>query len=111
MRITRWLSQIFDPIHFHDLNLEQINAGMQDVDVRRHWVMSVLEEIREINLRTHASLAHGELNEKFLRESGRLQGILWVLHQFSNSKTSVELNRHHNHTENQFEGVAVDPAP
>ncbi len=109
MKIPRWLSSIFEPSAFSNLNFDDIQIALQDPSVRKHWLMTMLDEVRGCHSRTHVALTQGKLHEKFVQESARLQGLDWALRQILNSKTSVELDRHHNHTGNPHEGVAVHP--
>jgi hypothetical protein len=101
------LSTLFEPSEFQNLNLDELMGALLDSDVRKHWMQAVLEEIKEANMRTHVALMNGNLNEKFVQESARLQGIDWVLRQILNSKNSVAMERHHNRTDDGLQGVAV----
>jgi hypothetical protein len=111
MNVVKWLSTLFNPSEFSNLNIDELGGALRDSDVRRHWMVSVLNEIKEINLRTHVALMNGNLTERFAQESARLQGIDWTLRQILNSKTSVAMERHHNQADDVLNGVAVHPAP
>ncbi len=104
----KWLATLFEPSEFNNLNLDELAAAMLDSDLRRHWLRAVLAEIKEGNMRTHVALMNGNLTEKFVQESARLQGIDWTLRQILNSKTSIAMERRHNRAD-ELEGVAVKP--
>lgn len=108
--MIKWLSTLFDPSIFNNLNMDELMGAMQDGDVRAHWIRSVLDEIKECNMRTHVALMNGELKDKFGQESARLMGIDWALRQILNSKTSIAMERHHNQAD-ALSGVTVKPAP
>lgn len=78
------------------MNIEDLGTALFDPAVRKHWVMTVLEEVRNINLQTHIDISNGDVTDKLIKRSARLQGILWALNQISASKTSLELERRHN---------------
>src|SRR4051812_37560211 len=105
MRFFPWLSSIFNPEYFQDLHVDSLGAALNDSGVRRHWLSSVLDEIKETNLRVHAALTNGNLTDQFVRESAKLQGIVWVLQQILNSKTSVDIERNHNPSDNAPQGL------
>jgi hypothetical protein len=107
VRFYAWLSSIFEPSEFNNLNLDELMGCLLDSDVRKHWLNAVLEEIKDANMRTHVALINGNLTDKFVQESARLQGIDWVLRQILNSKNSVSMARHHNRQADPLEGTAV----
>jgi phage terminase large subunit len=111
MKIPIWFKSIFASPEFSDIKTDDVVAALHDHAVRRHWLESVLSEVRDIHMRTHMALMNGKLDERFVQESARLQGIDWTLRQILNSKNSVELARRSNRTDDSFGGVAVAPAP
>lgn len=111
MKFIGWLSTLFEPGEFQNLHIDELLAALVDTGVRNHWMRAVLEEIKELNMRTHTALMNGNLTDRFVQESARLQGIDWTLRQILNSKNSVEMERHHNRTDDAFDGVAVQPIP
>jgi hypothetical protein len=109
VRLPAWLSQLFEPSAFNDLNINELLASLTDTSVRNHWMKAVLEEVKEINLRTHVALMNGDLGERFIQESARLQGIDWVLRQILNSQNSVAMEKRQNQTDDVLDSVAVHP--
>lgn len=106
--IPKWLSDIFAPDTMQDLDIHAILLALQEPGVRAHWLRTSLDEIRDVNLKIHRSVLQGTLYQDFERESSRLQGIIWALEQIVRSKSSMDLDRSQNHTD-QLEGVAVSP--
>ncbi len=109
MKLPFWFKSMFEAESFQNLRTDDLLIALADSNIRRHWLETVLDEVRDINLRTHTAVLNGELSKRFEQESGRLQGLDWALRQILNSKTSVELDRHHNHTDDPHAGVAVRP--
>lgn len=109
MKFIAWLSSVFLPANFNNLSIDEVMSALNDTDVRKHWMVTVLDEIKDVNLRIHAAVMEGSLTAKFAQESARLQGIDWVLRQILSSKTSVDMERHHNQTDDDLDGVAVSP--
>lgn len=106
MKIVEFLSNLWRPAEMQDLNVQEVQAALMDASVRKHWLHSILGEVKEINRRTHKALIEGKLDDQFVQESARLQGIEYVLRQVLHSKTSMELEKRHNHTEHD-PGVAA----
>lgn len=106
--IPRWLKDIFAPEIYQGLLMDEIMGALNDPHIRRHWVAAMLDEIRICNVRAHAVLAGGGTEAQFKRESCKVQGIEWTMRQILNSKTSVELDRHHKRAD-PFDGVSVEP--
>lgn len=110
MKLIAHLSNLWHPAEMQDLNIQEVLAGLADPSVRKHWLYALMDEIKNINKRTHKALLEGKLEEKFVQESVRLQGIEYVLRQVLQSKNSVELDKRSNHIQDE-PGVAVLPAP
>lgn len=108
MKIISHLLSYFTPSELQNLKTDELLSALGDLSVRKHWLWSVLEEMKEINRRTHVALMNGELAEKFDQESGRLQGIDFALRQILNSKNSMALDKRHNRTGDDPD-VAVQP--
>lgn len=96
MKIIEYLSNIWHPAEMQDLSVQEVQAGLADASIRKHWLHSVLDEVKNINRRTHKALVDGNLDERFVQESARLQGIEYVLRQVLHSKNSVALELHQN---------------
>lgn len=96
MKLLAYVSSMFDVSEMQEIKTDEVLSVLADPTVRKHWLYSVLEEMRDINRRTHLALLDGKLNERFIQESARLQGLAWALRQALNSKTSMELDRRHN---------------
>ena len=110
MKIVEFLSNLWHPAEMQDLNVQEVQGALGDPSIRKHWLHTVLGEVKDINRRTHKALIEGRLDERFVQESARLQGIEYVLRQVLNSKNSVALDKRHNHIEDE-PNVAVLPAP
>lgn len=110
MKFTTWFLTLLEPSELQNFKIDELLSALNDSSIRKHWLYTMLEEVKEINRRIHTHLMTGKLNEKFEQESARLVAIDWALRQILNSKTSVELGRHHNQAD-EFDGVAVNPAP
>lgn len=108
MKIVAYLSNLFHPTMMQDINVQEVLSGLNDASIRKHWLFSVLEEVKAINQRTHKALSDGKLSERFVQESARLQGIEFVLRQVLLSKNSVALDMRHNRIEEKFD-VATLP--
>lgn len=96
MKLLAYLASIFDPSEMEGLRTDELIGALADSGIRKHWIWSVMEEMKEIHKRTHGSLIKGNFSEEFVKESSRLQALEWSLRQILNSKTSVELDRRHN---------------
>lgn len=96
MKIIEYLSNIWHPAEMQDLNVQELQGALTDPSIRKHWLFNVLGEVKDINRRTHKALIEGKLDQRFVQESARLQGIEYVLRQVLNSKNSVELDKRHN---------------
>lgn len=110
MKIVEYISNIWHPAEMQDLNVQELQGALGDPSIRKHWLFTVLGEVKDINRRTHKALMDGKLDERFIQESARLQGIEFVLRQVLNSKNSVALDKRHNYLDDE-PGVAVHPAP
>lgn len=107
MNIVKFLSNLWHPAEMQDLNLQEVQGALMDPSIRKHWLYTVLIEVKDINRRTHKALIEGKLDERFVQESARLQGIEYVLRQVLNSKNSVALDKRHNRIEDESNVAAL----
>lgn len=106
MKIPAFISTLFKVAEFNDLDLNDVLLSLNDPMIRKHWLWAMAEEIKQIHQRVHVYLIHGKLEEKFIVESAKLQGIEWALRQVIASKTSIGLDRQ-NHVKDELEDMAV----
>ena len=59
MKLKKWLSDIFDPATFNDIDTASIGEAFNDPSVRSAWLMSVLGEIKRINAEVDKRLLSG----------------------------------------------------
>lgn len=110
MKLISRLLTYLEPSELQNLKTDEILSALVDPGVRKHWLCMVIEEMKEIHRRTHVALINGNLTERFVQESARLQGIDFALRQILNSKNSLALEKRHNHGGTEPD-VAVHPAP
>lgn len=110
MKLPIWLKTILDPSILQEIKTDEISVALMNVNVRRHWLWSIYEEMKSINRDIHRHLMADDLDKQFRASSARLQALQWVLNQVLASKNSVELENQ-NRRVDELDDVTVYRAP
>lgn len=112
-RLAKWISSLYEPekTNIQEGSLERIMLALNEPAVRRHWVESLIEELRNINVRFDRKMEDGIYNQ-FEEDMYRRRAIVFCLNQILDSKDALENQRLESERDNQtlrspFEGVAV----
>lgn len=58
-KMTQWISEMFSPEQFNDLDIFAIGEALNNSDIRQRWFLAVLEEIKRINVDVDRRLLAG----------------------------------------------------
>lgn len=48
-KIKQWMSEIFEPEQFNDLDIYAVADALNDHEIRKRWFFGILDEIKKIN--------------------------------------------------------------
>lgn len=58
-KMTQWISEMFSPEQFNDIDIYSVGEALNDSAVRQKWFLAVLEEIKRINVDVDRRLLAG----------------------------------------------------
>lgn len=59
-KVKQWLSAVFNPEDFNDLDVGAIATALNDQRTRGIWLASMFDQIKEINIQVDRRLLNGE---------------------------------------------------
>jgi len=95
MRLLKWIESLYAPekTNFKDAALEDILVALENQAVRKHWLDSLVEELRAINVGVDRSLREGRM-EDLPSKADRRHAIIFCLNQILESQTAVDTERY-----------------
>lgn len=59
-KIKQWMKDIFEPEQFNDLDVFQVADAFNDSEIRKRWFLSILDEVKKINMDVDRRLLSGQ---------------------------------------------------
>lgn len=110
MRLVKYLKQIFEPEGLQDISIEQIGMALNDKSVRTFWLISLLDELKRLNLAIDGCLDRKD-ESKFIELAHRRRTLVWVLSEVLLVQNRLAEDGDHNQGLDGLETVTVNPAP
>lgn len=94
-KIKRWISEVFEPSNFNDLDTTPILEALNDASVRKEWVLEVFEMLKNVNLEVDKRLLAGT-ESGYIDLCARRKAIQDILLMVSSAKRKVTHGTGHN---------------
>lgn len=121
MRLTKWVESLFRPeeTNFKDAAIEDVILALNDPVIRKHWLLSLIDEIRAINVGVDKALRENDMSD-LPNKSVRRNTIVFCLNEILESKRFIEeeildqqrqaeLAERKNAKAPTFQGITLEP--
>lgn len=99
-----WLGKLFEPeqMQYKDYSLEEIQAALQNHEVQKRWLDSILTKIQQMNMEVDNLLAKEDKARVWETFAIERRTLLACLRMITDAKDSIETDRFEQEAQNKL---------